>query len=89
MVRKMLEASTAHLPRQVCEELGAYVGVTVHRFRYGWLVWVPEAPEDAAAENDVPEELAGLLAYAHEHGCDWVLLDQDADLVEGLPSWTW
>jgi len=30
-----------------------------------------------------------IQRYARQRGCDYVLLGQDADIIDGLPTWDW
>lgn len=37
----------------------------------------------------VPQCLMDIIAYAKEHGCQYVRLDQDGPTVKALPTYTW
>jgi hypothetical protein len=87
---KMLDATTGHLPEKVCQDLNGYDGVIATDREYGWLLWVPEDPAGHAEEyGEIPAEVVALQVFARELGCDYVLLDRDADRVDGLPHWEW
>jgi hypothetical protein len=87
---KMLDATTGHLPEQICQDLNGYDGVIATDREYGWLLWVPEDPaEHAEGYGDIPAEVVTLQVFARGLGCDYVLLDADAARVEGLPHWDW
>ncbi len=87
---KMLDATTGHLPQEICQDLNGYDGVIATDRTYGWLLWVPEDPAEHAGETgDVPAEVVALQVFARGLGCDYVLLDRDADRVDGLPHWDW
>jgi hypothetical protein len=95
---RVLDASTAHLPEHVCEDLNSWEGVTAYALstsddHYGWLLHVPEELADPAEqeldEDGVPAEVLTLQRFARGLDCDYVLLDRDAAQVEGLPTWEW
>ncbi len=50
--------------------------------RHGWLIHVHSSDGDLASLNTV-------LTAARQSGFQWVLLDCDGDLVEGLPAYDW
>ncbi|GGJ75685.1 hypothetical protein GCM10010123_02100 [Pilimelia anulata] len=85
---RMLDASTEHLPpplRHPTTGLTAVTGVVADAREYGFLLWVPADPD--AYATDYPGVRADVLAlqrYARELGCDYVLLDSDAEPVPGL-----
>lgn len=106
---RVLDASTAHLPQQVCAQLNGWDGVIAHSLstsddHYGWLLWVPDDPDNHAADHDdtdefpllqgedpsgVPAEVLAVQRYARRLGCDYVLLDPDAERIADLPTWDW
>jgi hypothetical protein len=104
-VRRVLDASTEHLPRQIAAQLPSWPGVIAYPLstsdeHFGWLLWVPDDPEARAAEypddpdsedsqDGVPAEVLTLWRYARSLGCDYVLLDRDAERIDGLPTWDW
>jgi hypothetical protein len=53
---------------------------------YGWMICVvgftdgPEGP---------PEDMLYCIEHAKNSGCDWLLLDRDAELIDELPSFDW
>jgi hypothetical protein len=92
----VVELSTAHLPYEVCENLSSYDGVTAYpliadRVGHGWLLWVPDAPEQHAVgyAGQIPGEVLAIQRYARLVGCGYVLLDRDAAIIADLPSWDW
>lgn len=63
---------------------------------YGYFVHVPQGEaierrqtERVARAEGLSDAFFALQQYAREHGCWWINLDRDADLIEGLPSFTW
>jgi hypothetical protein len=45
--------------------------------------------EQAAREDGISEAFFALQAYAREHGCWWINLDRDAEIIEALPVHEW
>jgi hypothetical protein len=96
MIRDVLDLSTSHLPQHLASHgLSRVDGVTAyplgtHGHCYGWLLWVPPEPDSHALDYpDLPVEILALQRYARERGCDYVLLDQDAEVIDDLPTWNW
>ena len=91
-IRRVLVLSTAHLPEhlgrhRLCDEDGV---VAYDLDGYGWLMWVPPDPDSHAADySGPPAEVLTIQRYARQRGCDYVLLGQDADIIDGLPTWDW
>ena len=66
-IRTMLDLSTAHLPEQICDRLGAIPGVVAHETVYGWLMWVPNHPADSD-EHMSTRDLVTHIFIAHVGG---------------------
>ncbi len=49
----------------------------------------PRRGRDPGGIDDCPDDLRAVLTFAHDVGCTWVMLDQDGDGVEGLPTYNW
>jgi hypothetical protein len=91
-IRLLLDLSTAHLPEHLgCGGLDTAPGVVAHRTECGWLLWVPDDPDESATAilDTVPGVVLAIQRYARRHGCDYVLFDADADRVDDLPTWDW
>jgi hypothetical protein len=91
-VRLFLDLSTDHLPRDPDDpdervNPNSFDGVTAYRLRYGWLMWVPDDPDESAAvmDEEVPPEILTIQRYARRLGCDYVLFDDEARQVDDLP----
>lgn len=92
MMRKLLYLSTAHLP----EDLGGggldtAPGVVAYGTDTGWLLWVPDDPDGTGSRTtgSVPEVVRDVQRYARSLGCDYVLFDVHADVVDDLRTWDW
>jgi len=83
-VRRFLDLSTAHLDDESRGFLeGGGEGVTSYPLTYGWLVYVSEPGSLACYE--VPGVLLEILSRARALGCEYVLLDSDAEMDAELP----
>lgn len=103
-IRPTLVLSTGHVDPETRDWLnaqGELIG-TYHRDRanpaihlaphiYGWLLYAHEDADEWSL--DVPpgvvEVLKPIFAFALENKCSWIMLDCDADPVEGLKTWDW
>ncbi|CAM5612498.1 hypothetical protein ACFSUK_04420 [Sphingobium scionense] len=54
---------------------------------YGWFVLTD--PLDGLEREMVPNELWAAIELARAQGCRWLLLDRDADCVDGLETFEW
>lgn len=94
-ITKMLTISTAHIRKEttkfidkVCknndlsrliiyDKTAHYDGCTE---QYGWFIYCNVDLEDL----DVPEDLLKLIKFTKNNNCDWLCLDRDAEIVDGL-----
>lgn len=86
-VRKYLDVSTSHLslsgriflanPEKHSDSL------VVYPKNYGWIIlyW------DNGYRNDIPSCLRAVFNEAEKQGCDLVILDRDAEVLAGLPTY--
>ncbi len=65
---------------------GAQLGMTVAPYDYGVFVSVPIKEDE---DQQLPEDLEAVLAYARGRNCIVVRFDKDADVVEGLQNYDW
>ena len=87
-IRKMLEASTAHLTPDLNIPGALKARVSgVYENDYGYLLWVPDNPLESSNAQEEPDPACVLeiRLCARRLGCDYVLLDTDAPLVDCLP----
>lgn len=91
---KMLDLSTAHLPRRVLDMDGE--GITAcHPKPYGLFLWVPsddgafdpDPDGDGDPDGDNDPAVLEVRAYARALGCDWILFDADADETTDLATY--
>lgn len=92
-IRKLLVISTAHVPADLRvladehEDTSEWNAV-VHVLDVGFLLWVPDDPKDSSENGQAEEPHPAILAiqlYARELGCDYVMIDRDAEQVATLP----
>ncbi|MFG1872108.1 DUF5983 family protein [Micromonospora arborensis] len=91
-IRKLLDLSIVHLPEQYSSEpLTGAPGVTAYEMIYGWLMWVPDDPNESSANGDepVPNEILLIQLYARLYDCDYVLFDRGAEINADLPTYAW
>ncbi len=81
-VRRFLDVSTAHLPEPLVHNLDRHPGIRAYENEYGWFMYAHEGPGE-----HVPAEVVTLMRFARAHGCDYILLDRDSEIIDGLPSW--
>lgn len=94
-ITKMLTISTAHVKKEsakfidnVCKnnalsnlivyDKTAHYGVLSEE--YGWFIYCNVDLEDL----NVPEDLLKLIKFTKNNHCDWLCLDRDAEIVDGL-----
>lgn len=95
VIRKMLDISTGHLPRWLRDiesttNLNTHPGIVCWEWEHGWLMWVPDDPDESAEAydpDDTPAEALVILRYARSLGCDFVLIDRDTWLIDDLPTY--
>ncbi len=91
--RRFLDASSGHLSPETWAWLDAQTTDDIvrdpfnhsaeilgGRTRHGWFVYASETPI-----APIPADLAQLMHYARQLGCEYILLDCDALPMEDLP----
>ncbi|GAV36672.1 hypothetical protein ROTAS13_04360 [Roseomonas sp. TAS13] len=93
MIRSFLDLSSGHLSPETWTWLDAQTTDEVVRslgpsaqvvlaggMRYGWFIYADEEPGEA-----IPADLAAVFRLGRQRGCEYVLFDCDAVLMEDLP----
>lgn len=91
----VLNISTSHIPRRTalalgeggsrtCAELWDQLSYTPWH-EYGWIIFV----SDFSGIRDDHPELAAVLKFAFDHGFDYLQLDADGSVYDGLPTFEW
>lgn len=85
-----LVLSTAHITERTSEILtsDAIDGLVAYpKGEYGFFVYVPE--ESSEGISDCPKDLMACIEAAKERGCEWLMLERDAETMETLPTYDW
>jgi len=82
-LRLFLDCSTAHLSPAARDYIDR-ADVIASSTPYGWFVWASEEPGE-----DVPPDLAAIMAHARSLGADYIHFDRDADEIDELPVFDW
>ena len=91
---RYLVLSTVHVCSKTADLLDAWAAIepasrplAVASTHYGWFIPTREVEEtDRAA---VPDEVLAAMRLGREQGCDHLLFDCDAGVVDALPSFPW
>ena len=84
-VHRMLTLSTAHVPKDVANQLDREADefvIVYQKSSYGW--FIPIGPNLA-----YPLVLKPIIDFATKHDCTWLMFDNAADVIEGLPTYEW
>lgn len=97
MIRKFLDCSTAHasilarvwLDARAQENANTdeIAGMSAHHVAahtFGYWIYVPMQGDEYP--DGFPDDLKPLCAHARHHDCDYILLDSDAGIIAGLPT---
>ena len=85
----MLTLSTAHIKKTTNNWLENEPEcfsplVAYKKDEYDWFVCV--LTEEC---KQMPDDLTNILNLAKENNCDWICLDCDGGILEGLPVYDW
>ena len=61
--------------------------VSIADTHYGWLLCARSSSFGELSQ--IPADLAAVLAFAEQMGCDYLILDRDAAASDRLPSFEW
>jgi len=61
--------------------------VSIADTTYGWLLCT--RPSSFQEQSEIPADLAAVLTFAQQMGCDYLILDRDACASERLPCFEW
>lgn len=100
-VRRFMDASTSHVSettRDWLDEQGRIAAavrtsqdespaIHIGKTDTGWFFYAPEDTD--FAELEVPDDVIHLMQEARKRGCEYVMLDCDADTLDGLPVYEW
>lgn len=84
-VDRVLRASTRHMP-DLSEDLSAWHWGEDADLGFAWFFAYEE--DCGNADKPMPKWLLDLCIQARDkYGCNWVLLDPDAECIPGLPTY--
>lgn len=91
-IYKYLDLSTAHispktdeyLKRESKDELSTLI---IYKKERGYFIHVPE--DLKFIRRYIPRDLGECLALAEKHECNWLVLDGDAEVIDGLETYKW
>lgn len=90
-ITKMLTLSTAHIKEESAkflnEERRADLIVYPKR-EFGWFICLDTDCFEEELKR-IPEDLATVLKFAEENGCEWLCLDCDGPIESDLPQYDW
>lgn len=91
-IYKYLDISTAHITRETDEYLkwemeSEYGNLIVNKKECGYFICVPYNIDDI--EMHIPTDLVKCLGLAKKHGCNWLVLDCDAEIIDELETYEW
>lgn len=80
--------STGHICQRTADLLAMrrIKATVIDWMDYGWLFVVNEDEQD---DELLPVDLQTLYRWARQEGYAYLRLDQDADTVDGLPTYDW
>jgi hypothetical protein len=86
-IHTMLVVSTGHVTneeRHILDDNG------YSRGEYGWLLYVGNDANPVVEEIPSPSPgLVGAIKTARNNGCTYLLLDRDAEPIDGIPVYQW
>ena len=85
-IERMPVLSTAHISKKESENLpGPLAGAS---WEYGWFLYVADLDKRDCPAANWPG-VANIMEAARRWGVDWVRLDCDGPVCEGLPTFDW
>lgn len=94
-INRMLTLSTAHIKESTnnwLENEPQYLSplVAYKKDEYSWFIYMSSEIIALTEEcEQLPDDLAAILNLARENNCDWMCLDCDGEILEGLPVYDW
>ena len=80
-ISKCLDLSTGHLTQETLNNPTRHL---IAEYKYGAIFYVPET-----VSEDCEPDLAVVLKFAQQHGCDLVRFDSIDEVIDELPYFEW
>jgi hypothetical protein len=82
-IAQMLTLSTVHVSKETADRLAlCNIPAVYRKGEFGWFVYGGIAAE-------LPADLRAVVDFAQLHGCEWIMLDRDADAIDELSIYDW
>lgn len=84
--------SSAHITQETAELLTRNpdtLPVEVAPYRYGWFVFIFIPEIDVSLPADLAEVFGWFREQPQFEGANWLRIDADGDVVDGLPTYDW
>lgn len=93
-ITKMLTISTAHISEESSEYLeNVHDKLVVYdKGDYGWMIVIDDNIKDfcnTIGNSNIPSDIISCMIFARECGCDWLCLDCDGMVIDGLETYSW
>lgn len=90
MIEKILVCSTSNIKESTSNWLKEQVVtsenmIVYEKEEYGF--FIPVIP--SCVSEEIPEDIEKIVRFAIEKECDWIMIDRDAEGIEGLPTYHW
>ena len=81
-IHRMLTISTGHITKETASllDIAEMETVAYRKDDYGWFVTDWDLDDDT-----LPDDLRVCVEYAEKNECDWLCLDCDGPVADGLP----
>lgn len=94
-ITKALCLSTAHISEVTNEIIQSHLNngrhklpMTIWHAEYGYFMSAHHAAEDIPPK-EIPADLLRLMCYAKMHECEFLRLDNDGPVEEGIETYEW
>lgn len=92
-IRSLIVISTAHVSEATARRLDTtpveeWPWVGGRYSSYGWFLYAHDE-NTAVGDDAIPDDLMAVMKWVFSQGCDYVLLDRDGDVVDGLGIYDW
>jgi hypothetical protein len=91
---RYLVLSTVHVCMKTADLLDEWAAIDpasrplpVASTHYGW--FIPTREVEVSDQPGIPAEVLAAMRFGREQGCDHLLFDCDAGVIDGLPSFPW